>query len=343
MNQKIKLRPVASMTLAIGLLAGCGGGSSGDSTGNSSLAELSPETSGLMAKNVSDALAGCSFNTSARSELSSRSTRNIPAELFAQVTHQINVAKFNVIKATILNSNKFAGRVINESYNGSCPTAPGKYTITGTHEDGVDDAEMSFDSFCFGTDEEYSVIDGKIKMKSVGEPSPTGPIPQYLELSTNASGLEITEKSSEGTFTHSVKVDNFKQTFGNGNGDPTAAKPTTIVADSIVIVDGRKNNEFNISDVDLSTYNSGSNEIHTITSLTFKDPDNGKVKLSSTPLTLDENGVLKSGSITATGANGTSMVISPESSGKNRFKVMVGNEKIGNLDCGELDTENPFF
>lgn len=338
-----KPKTLASIILTLGLVS-CGGGDSdsSDDDGSSTLAELSPETSSLMAKNASEALAGCTFNAGqARSRVSS--SRNIPAELLGKVTRQLNAAKFNVLKSTILSANNLSARSVNESVQGTCPTSPGNYTIIGTHEDGVDDTEMTFNDFCFGTTDEYSVIDGKIELKQVGEPSPTGPIPKYLELSTNSSGLEITEKSSEGTFTHSVKVDDLKQTFGNGNDDPTASKPNTLTADAIILVDGRENNEFNVSGVDLSTYTSGNNDVSTISSLTFKDPDSGTVNISSTPLTIDEEGVLKSGSITATGANGSSMVISPDSSGKNSFKVMVGNEQIGLMNCDELDADNPFF
>ena len=344
MKHLTRIKTYASIGLTLGLLVGCGGGSS-DGVSSSSLAEITPETGELMAKSVSEALSGCKFVTLAeRAGTAERPERNVSAELFAETTRQINAAKLNMLKNIVMRTRGLSAREdINQTFEGTCPTSPGNYTIIGTHDDGVDDNEITFNGFCFGSAEEYIALNGKLIAKNVGEPSPTGPIPQYSEMSTNDSGLEITEKSSEGTFNHLVKVVGFKQTFGNGDDDPTEAKPNTIEADSILIRNGRKNNEFNGSDIDLATYDSGEDEIHIINNITFKDPDNGTVRLSSTPMAIDDDGKFKSGSLTATGASGSSATLSPKVGGNNEFTAEIGGEKVGDLNCSELDGENPFF
>jgi len=331
-NKRIKL--YASIGLTLGLLVGCGGGDSDDATSSSSLATLDPETSELIAKNIAESLPGCSFVAEgAAVNMAPDASVNMIKASVAQFLDYGNAEK------AMYNARLISAKEVNETFVGSCPSFPGSYSTVGTHDDGVDDVVMTFDKFCLGTDTEYTIVNGGVAIKNVGVPSDDGPIPQSSEISTIGAGIQVTEKSDEGTFTHVAVVDDLKYTYGNGEDDPTAASPSTLVVDAISIKDGRSNDDFSVSNVDIATYVAGETEVVKITSITYIDPENGQVTISTSDLIMDDEGVMTSGSITATGADNTSMSLTPSASADNVFTVTVDGQSIGDMNCTELDVD----
>ena len=220
---------------------------------------------------------------------------------------------------------------------GTCPTLPGSYTISGTHEDGVDDLIYTFDNYCLGDDIDSTTINGVAYVQNVGIPSDTGPIPQYSTLSTESDGIEVTDKSTEGIYTDVVKATDIKYVYGNGDENATAENPDILTASSLTVFDG--NETTSMSNVDISTYISGTDTVLTINNLTYTDPEVGTVNISSTAIVMDDTGVITEGEITVTGANDTSLTMPLDSSVTNGFSVVIDEETIGVLDCSGLNSD----
>ncbi|WP_299872598.1 hypothetical protein [uncultured Cocleimonas sp.] len=329
-NSKIKL--YATVGLTLGLVVGCGGGSSSDES-DPALAELSPETGDIMANNVSKALPGCTY-TSADAVLAARSNEDLLVLYKSTIDEYASKAKDDLSARTI------SARDINEEYQGNC-AVPGSYSIVGTHDDGVDDVTYTFTNYCILVEGGSSTLNGVLDVDNVGVPSDIGPIPQNTAVSTGSSGLQIAEQTGEGAiYNHVAKIDNLLYNYGNGFADPIVTAPNKLEANSIVIVDGRDNKEFNVSNVKISGYTDGVNDIIKIEGTTYKDPDTGSINISTTDLQIDENGVLISGSITATGSDGSTMVMNPSATVDNAFDVVVGEQMLGVMDCSNLSLDD---
>lgn len=314
-----------SAGLSLGLMNGCGGGSSDDASvvpSDVSLVELTPEVAEKMVMSAADAL-GCSY-TSETVSVSSKYLDLLNKSASLKEMIEINKDTLPVL----------AVEPISETVVGTCPTNPGSYTISGTHDDGVDDLVYTYNNYCTGDDIESVTLNGTAYVMDVGIPSDTGPIPQYITISTGDDGISSTEKSSEGTYTSVVKVSDLKLTYG----DDTAENPSILTIGSLSGVDGKTNETYNISNLDISTYESGTNEVTTINNLTYTDPVNGTVNISSTAITIDENDVMLSGQIIITGSNDTSVTMSPYPSVANSFALEMDGKTIGVMDCSATTT-----
>lgn len=325
----MKLGKIAILTvstgLMFGLMNGCGGGSSDDSSvvsSDVSLVELTPEVAEKMVISASDAL-GCSYT----SETVVTSSKYLDlVNKSASIKEVIEISK-DIVPV-------LAVEPVSETIVGTCPTNPGSLTISGTHEDGVDDLTYTYNSFCTGDDVENVTFDGIAYIKNVGIPSDTGPIPQYRTISTGNDGITTIEKSPEGTYTRVEKVSDLKYTYG----DTTAESPTILTIGSLNVVDGKTNKTYDVSNVDLSTYESGTNEVVTINSITYTDPVNGTVNINSTGITSNEDEVILSGEITIMGSNDTSVTLSPYPSVQNAFALEMDGKTIGVMDCSATTT-----
>lgn len=308
----------ASVGLVFGMMSGCGGGGSSDSP-DVTLSELTPETVKDMAENVATAIPGCSYGPNSAMTSSQYLTLVYKSTLVQAIGKK---------EASI----PLLAVDINQNISGTCPT-PGFLAIRGTHENGIDDLTFTFNNYCLGDDVENITLNGVADVKNVGTPSPTGPIPQYTTMSTGSNGIQATEKSSEGTYTHVVKASDLKYTHGNGNNDTTAESPSILTVGSLSVLDGKANETYSVSNVNISTYDSGTDDVITINSLTYTDPDSGSVNISSTAITVSEAGVIMGGELTVTGSNNTSFTVSPYPSVDNAFGVVIGGETIGVMDC----------
>jgi len=336
----MEYRRIAGTTLfaavTLGLAAGCssgGGGSTTGGTGPANSVNLTVDTAEVMARNVSSSLPGCTYVSGQTPAAASDPTALV---LYKRTIDGILAERNSqsAVSARALGSGiQSRANPINNTTDGDCPDVPGSFTEIGTHDNGVDDVTYSFNQYCTIDTDGRTVVDGTLAVRSVGVPSPTGPIPQTLTLSSGGSGLQITETGSEGTFNHSAAISNLKFTFGNGDEDATQSNPDRVELTSLTISEGRENKTFSVSGVDVSTYTSGTSEVIEVVNITYTDPDLGGVSVSTTPLIIDEFGEVMGGSITATGADNTAMVLHNSSTVSNGFNLVLNDETLGVMDC----------
>ncbi|MEA3405732.1 MAG: hypothetical protein U9R28_08340 [Pseudomonadota bacterium] len=331
MKTKLLVTALVTAGLSLGMLSGCGGGG-GSSDGDApapapeSEVELNAATSESLAMNAAEALPGCSYvsDTTITSSTTLSSAYAVAIEHVADLNDQVvSTRTVSTREAT----------PISDTIAGSCPIAdPGELTIVGTHEDGVDDVTYTFTNFCTGDAVESMTIHGTAD----GIPSDTGPIPQYTEISTGSSGISLTEVGTEGTFTHVVTLTNAR--FDNANGDESATvdDQNTISADLLSVLDGRSNTTFEVTNANISSYVSDTNDVFVVTNITYTDPETGVVNISTTPIVINEDSVMTSGVITVSGANGTSMSMTLDDTVENSFNVVFDGETIGVMNCSEL-------
>lgn len=322
----MKVGKVTKFTVSMGLMVvminGCGGGGSDTPTSTATLTELTPEVAEKMVVSASEALPVCSY------------TSNTVVTTTSKYVDLINKTSLKeVIKINKETTSLVIAESINDTISGTCPTNPGSYTVSGIHEDGVDDLLYTFNNYCIGDDVENVTLSGTADVKNVGTPSPTGPIPEYTSISTGSDGITTIEKSAEGTYSHNVKVDDLKYTHGNGNDDTTAESPSILTIGSLSALDGKTNGTFSVSNVDISTYDSGTDDVTTINNITYTDPENGSVNVSSTAITTNADDVIVEGEMIITGSNDTKVTMPLSSSVQNAFDLMMDGEVLGVLDC----------
>lgn len=322
---------------SVGLYSCGGGGSGGDTGGGGSAVVLDTASGEILARNVSSSLPGCTYvsdNTAAEPP------NTAALKLYQSTVDELlddRTAQRLALHANSDSAFQARARDINESSMGNCPDLPGSFTIIGSHDSGTDNVTYTYDSYCTTSTDGRSVLSGTMAVREVGTPSDFGPIPQYATVSTGSSGLQISEESSEGTFNHSINIIGLRYTYGNGDEDATESSPDRFELGSMRISEGRENKVFEASNVNVSNYASGGNDVVVINSFTHADPDLGTVSLSTTPLVIDENGVLLSGSITATGADNSTMVLTRSQSVNNAFDVMLSDSTAGVLNCSGYD------
>ncbi len=324
----MKISKLSLSILSIGLAAvvftGCSSSSDSGGPGGASVS-LTPEAAESLAKSASSAIPGCDYRSDDTLNAPARSTT---FELYNNTVKKLyDDRQGSENKSTLLRE----ARIIEESTPGNCPTNPGVFTIKGTHENGVDDLTYTFDAYCTGDAFESTTITGVSHLKNVGEPSSSGPIPQYFAV--NDGNMKIVEKSSEGTFTHTINGSNVKYTFGNGDNVASASNPNVLEIKSFAAVDGRTNDKLSISNAHVTTYENGLNSVVIVDNLTYTDSENGTVTISSTPIVTDDSGNVTGGDITVSGGDGTTMTMSPYDSVENGFGVEVDGEIIGVMDC----------
>lgn len=318
---------------SVGLYS-CGGGGSGSGSDGGGGAVLLDTASGeIMARNVSSSLPGCTYI----SDSTAAEPPNTAAlKLYQATIHELlddRTAQRLALHARADSAFQARARDINESSMGNCPDLAGSFTIIGSHDNGTDDVIYTYDNYCTTSTDGRTVLNGIMAVREVGTPSSFGPIPQFATLSTGSSGLQITEESSEGSFNHSINISGLRFTYGNGDENATQSSPDRFELGSMRISEGRENKVFEASNVDVSSYASDGNDVVIINSFTHNDPDLGTVSLSTTPLVIDENGVLLSGAITATGADNSTMVLTRSQSVNNAFDVMLSDSTAGVLNC----------
>ena len=336
MNKLTKISAALLSTgLAFSMLSGCGGGGSSSSTTTAPTgadAEITSSVAETLAVNAAQALPGCSFSSE---------TTVTPSS--SVVTMYLATAKVMIddrAAAASVNSATVRATTIDESSAGNCPIAdPGTFTVTGSHDDGVDDVTYTFTNYCLGDDVDNVTVNGTADVKAVGVPSDAGPIPQYTTVSTGTGGITVVEKSTEGTFTHSAILDDYKYTYGNGDDGATLASPSTLTADTLSIVDGRSDGTFSVSGVNVGTYyNDASEVVLDIENISYTDPDSGVVNVSSSPIVINDSGVLISGTITVSGTNGSEMTMTLSDAVENGFNVLYDGGTVGVMDCSGLSS-----
>jgi len=309
------------------VLVGCSGGSDGGSgDGSVNLTELTPEKAEKFAASAASALPGCEYTSDSAIGGSAEFTST-------------NMLYKNAVTTTVESkegTKSSSASVIDERVEGNCPENPGYYTYKGSHENGVSTLTYNFVKYCTGDENESVTISGTAYPKSVGEPSDSGPIFQYLQVSSG--DMTVIEKSVDGTYTHTLKGKDVKLTDGNGGDtNATQSNPNKLEIGSFNVTDGKSGNGYGVKNVDLSSYPDGENSVTNIKNITYTDLQTGTISIkSSTPLITDADGVIVTGDILVTGSDGTSMTMSPYTSVTNGFGVKVDDEIVGVMDCSGL-------
>jgi len=328
MKTKLLVTALVTAGLGLGMLSGCGGGGS-SSSADAATAELDATTSNTLAVNAADALPGCSYQSDTDVSSSAASSA-----AFVMAMQQVNDLTDQLV---LMKSANIRYDLAPEVIEGNCPTNPGSLTITGTHEDGVDDMSYVFDNYCLGDDVENLTMDGTADLKDVGTPSDDGPIPQYIELSTGSSGISAVETTADGgPYTHVVTITDGVFTNANGFDSATAEDQNGLSADLVSVVDGRSGETFTVTNADISAYGTDTTDVYTIKSITYTDPDTGSVTVSTTPIVVNADGVMTEGVITVSGANGTSMSMTLDPEVDNTFNVVFDGETVGVMNCADL-------
>lgn len=318
---------LVSVGLMFGALVGCSSGSS-DSE-DTSLTAITPAVAESLALSASEAINGCTYSS---------------ATVLSASTYMDVITKSPVREAIVNTTDAYVpylATTVNETYVGTCPINPGSYTIVGTHDDGVDNLTYTFIDYCLGDENASITENGTLSVVNVATPTDAGPIPIYSTVSTGSGGIVTDEVNADGNFTNIATLSNLKYTYGNpvanDTGVPTVDHPNVLTIGAISGTDGETNNTFSASNVSVSTYVTGTSSVTTITSLTYTDSKNGTVNVSSTPITVDENGLVTNDpTITVTGADGTSLIMSSSATVDNGFDVIVGGTTLGVMDCSDL-------
>lgn len=318
---------VASVGLAVAVLIGCGSDSSSDSA--VSLTKLTPEVAESMALSAADAISGCTYTS----------------DTVVSASSYVDVISKSPVREAIVNTTDayvpYLATVIDNTYVGTCPV-PGSYTVVGTHEDGIDNLVYTFMDYCVGDANSSVTENGTLSVVNVATPTDAGPIPVYSTVSTGSGGIVTDEVSADGNFTHVSAMSNLKYTYGNpvvnSTGVPTLENPNVLTIGSVSGTDGRTGSTFSASNVNVSTYTSGTSSVTTIASLTYTDSSNGTVNVSSTPIMVDSTTGIVSNTptLTVTGADGTSLTMVYSTSVTNGFDVVVDGTTLGVMDCSAL-------
>ena len=326
-----KLVQIASQVLlASFMLSGCGGSGDSSSGGSVDLTKITPKKAEEFAQSAAAALPGCEYTSD--SAIGSGAEFQSTNLLYKNAVSSIVDAERN--KFTISDTE------IDDRVDGNCPVNPGYYTKKGTHSNGVETLTYTFVDYCTGDENESTTITGTVYPKSVGIPSDSGPVFQYLQVSSG--DMTVVQKSLEGTNTYKLTGNNVKYTNGNGaDANATQENPNKVEIGSFTVVDGNTTNSYGIKNVNVSSYPDGNNStITTIQNMTYSDSSAGTISIkTSTPLITDVDGVITSGNILVTGADGTTLTMAPYPSVKNGFGVKVNDEVIGVMDCSGLTQE----
>ena len=331
-----KLMNVTTGLCMSGLLVACGGSSSGGGgSSNADLVELTPANVDTLSRNAANALPGCTYKSDTSTGVAdNKAAVNV---LFRATYNKIN---HQYARPQALGTRLSTRADIDETEPGDCPTDPGSYRTTGTEENGVQDARITFSDYCTVSDDdddERLILDGVVTIRSVADVSGDEVIPESVDISTVGNGLDARAITDEGTFEYVFNVSRLQGIFGNGLEDPTEQNPNQLLMNSASVLERDTNYEYSLSDVDILSYDSGPNEVVKINGITYTDPEAGSVTVTTTPLVTDDNGVLLSGSITLIGADNSSITLSKSDTVDNSFDIKdSAGGTLGVMDCSGI-------
>lgn len=305
--------------LVCGLLIGCGGGSSSDST-SLSTATLSSENADLLGTNAAELLPGCVYTSdSAATTTEIRDVKN----------YQVMLDQLLQKEATTKTSIRLYSTTIDETNYGDCG---GTLTVNGTHDNGDDDVVYTYSNYCTDDGTTKTIMNGALNVYVNGEPSPTGPIIQDTTLSTNSSGLSMEMTTDGQTVTETLYLSNYKAIAANETGTDEASG-TQVTADQIKIVSSA-NGTYEADNVSFVSYGSDIESFLKIYNATYIDPEVGAVSISTSAIPNNE-GATGSGTITVT-SNDSSATFSCDDVSTGLYTLEQDGITIGALDCNTL-------
>ena len=300
--------------LSVIMLTACGGGSGGGSD-STELALLDRNTIDKFGTNFATATPGCDYTS----------------DTVATATYQPKaVSAYRALIDTVKQrsrSAKYANRVsiYADTQAGDCG---GTLVITGEHDNGDDDLTYTYTNFCNSDGSgNQTVTNGVFTAFLDGHPTVSGPVVDKTLISTGNSGVSVVSTIDGEISTNTVYVD--KLEF---SGDDSSN--TTMKADKIRVDDDGKN--YIVTDFSLAVTENGGSSYMQINSITYQDPDNGTVEISTSVIPIG-SGSSSAATITLIGANGTSATFTADdiSTGLYTAKDAEGNI-VGALDCTGL-------
>ncbi len=314
-SEKIAMKHYYLPTLtAISVIALTACGSSGESD-SLNLTVLNKDTIDKFGTNVADAVPGCDYTSDTVATTTYQPKAIMAYRDLIDTMKQRSVASRNANRVS-----DYADELI-----GDCG---GTMVITGEHDNGNDDLTYTYTNFCNGDDpENKTVMNGVFTVFLDGHPTDSGPVVDKTLISTENSGVSVKSTIDSEVSTNTVYVDNLEL-----SGDDSSTN--TIKADKIRVDDDGK--DFIASDLSLVVTENGDTTSMQINSITYQDPDNGAVKISTSAIPVDSDSS-SAATITVIGADGTSATFKADdiSTGLYTAKDSEGNV-VGALDCTGL-------
>jgi len=191
----------------------------------------------------------------------------------------------------------------------------GTLDVTDVHVDGVTTYTAVFSDFCSldssVTPAEQSVVDGTVIYKDIGTPSPDGPIVTVSEFST--SGLTLISDNE----TKVLSLDKATVTYGLPTawhpGVPTESNPDKLYVSKATAVFQTQAKTYTLSGVNATMYEEADEDtVFNITSGVSATTTAGSVNVATVePIVINVDGSWVSGSLSLTGADNSTVVITP--------------------------------
>lgn len=301
------------------MLAGCGGGSSSDTTvtGTSTLDTVSIEKLASRVVEEGDCIAVSGASAARRSE------KQVP---IAEVT-----------SPTLLS------RVIDIAING---LLGGTLTKTGEHLDGTDTMTYTYSDFANPVGELAFSANGTASVVDHGVPGDFGPIMSNKTIDTNGD-IEITKESNTGNRpgllsrvllgTYKLKIAGLDRTYAQ-----EFAAPDSYVINNVTLLNDDTGSEYKISNLKGKGYFNSSQAALTDVEYTYTSPDVGPltVKSDSLNVSLDTMKIPSSaeGTLNVTATDGTQAEVVLENTGTVKIYSVDGATKTltSEVDCSGL-------
>ncbi len=305
--KNLTYRFLGLMLVAVALLfTACGGGSGGSSDGKTSSADLNQETLDRMGDNIAKTIPGCVYTSNKRGFiLSDNDDLLMAVEPVSNVVNQLRNSIRRVNEET-------------ETKEGSCG---GTAVISNTHFKGSDDMRIDLTNYCMDneTTGDKLYANGVLEAHINGKPSPSGPIPEDINISTGSSGISIRGQLDGVDTNYVVSLDDVNVTL---NGEEFQK----ITADEIKVVNN--DNVFKITNLN-GTVKMGEYGYVEIENVTYHYPKAGTMSISTSKIPLSENAT-GSATITAT-SKGKSVNFTSDNLSSGIFR-----SEAGGLDCSKL-------
>lgn len=284
---------------------GCGGGG-GDDAVLPDLAQITETSVQDAAVWIANSIPGCTLYTGV-------------APAASDATAEDGIAATSVIRqvlSVVRDAKLASGAVITplavQQFVGDCG---GTLDITDVHADGITTYTAVFNDFCSIDSSvnppEQSVVDGTVIERDIGTPSPNGPIVTSSEISTD--GLTLISDNE----TKVLSLDKATVTYGVPDvwnpGVATESNPDRLIISKASVVFQTQAKTHTLTGLNATTYE-GANEdtVLNITSGLYTTTSHGSVNVvTGQPIVTNVDGSWVSGSLSLTGADNATVVITP--------------------------------
>ncbi len=312
MKTELKWPKKSLMSLAVALALvpigfyGCGSGDDLAAPTLPNFAQVTEASVQEAALWIAESIPGCTIytgDTLAASAVASESvitTTSVLTQILAAVSDARNASTAVITPLAV------------QQFVGDCG---GTLDVTDVHADGVTTYTAVFTDFCSLDSTvdppEQSVVDGTVILKDIGTPSPDGPIITSSEVSTTGLTL-ISDNESK-----LLSLDKATVTFGVpaawDPGVPTESNPDKLNISKATVVFLTETKTYTLSGVNATTYEETNEDtVLNITSGVYTTNSHGSVNVATgQPIVANVDGSWVSGSLSLTGADNSTVVITP--------------------------------